>query len=76
MNIAHVVALRLGFVMGMPRSFKICFSQMASHAITVVPLYLALVLHNMTIMCFLLLHNMASLLMEKKKLDVDRLSAL
>ena len=62
--------------MGMPRSFTMLFSHMASHAATAAPLYSASVLDNASVGCFVLLQEITPLLREKMNSDVDRLSSL
>ena len=62
--------------MGTPRSFKIFLSQIASHVVTIMPLYSAFVLDSVNVGYFLLLHEMAPLSSEKTNPNVDRLLAL
>ena len=65
--------MRIIFVMGMPRSFKI---QPNSFACGDGRAPLSSVLGSATVGCFLLLHDMAPILSEKMNPDVDHLLAL
>ena len=66
---------RMGSVRGTPRSFSMR-PHTTSHAAIAAPLYIATVLDNVTVGCFLLLQEISPLPREKKNPDVDDLSAL
>ena len=68
--------IRIGSVIGTSKSFRISLSHTASQAATIVPLYSASVLANVTVGYFLLLQEIAPLPRENTNPDVDRWSAL